>query len=304
MIPPLAAPNDHDDKLREECAIFGIYGSDEANVLTALGLHALQHRGQEACGIVTCDGRHFHAHRGLGHVGENFNASSKHLDTLVGHIGIGHNRYSTSGKTNAILEVQPFSSRLALWVCTGTTASDNTVTVIAHQYRQLIQSSSDTEIIAQINNAETVTTCIDALRQIEGAYSLHVARHTIGVRDPLGIRPVLGNVWQFCWRRNCALDIVEPILSAILNGEMVVINSGDAQYPTSQTTAFCVFEYLALRPDSVMEGAASIMHARQSAPNWPENPLSRQISSFRFQILAFQPHLVLQRRRAYRLSLA
>ena len=116
MIHPFAAPDDDDDKLQEECAIFGIYGSDEANVLTALGLHALQHRGQEACGIVTFDGRHFHAHRGLGHVGENFNANSKHMDALVGHVAIGHNRYSTSGRTNAILEIQPFSLGLPLVV--------------------------------------------------------------------------------------------------------------------------------------------------------------------------------------------
>ena len=107
MIHPFAAPDDDDDKLQEECAIFGIYGSDEANVLTALGLHALQHRGQEACGIVTFDGRHFHAHRGLGHVGENFNANSEHMDALVGHAHRTTAIQRVAG--NAILEIQPFS---------------------------------------------------------------------------------------------------------------------------------------------------------------------------------------------------
>ena len=88
-----------DDHLNEECAVFGVFRGVDAGALTALGLHALQHRGQEAAGIVSFDGRHFHAHRGLGHVGENFDAGSAEMQALHGHVAIGHNRYSTSGKT-------------------------------------------------------------------------------------------------------------------------------------------------------------------------------------------------------------
>ena len=102
-----------DDHLNEECAVFGIYGTKEASINTALGLHALQHRGQEASGIVSFDGKTFHARRGFGHVGENFGAGSGIIDALGGHVSIGHNRYSTSGNSNAILEIQPFSSELA-----------------------------------------------------------------------------------------------------------------------------------------------------------------------------------------------
>ena len=108
-----------DDHLREECAIFGIYGTSEANINTALGLHALQHRGQEAAGIVTFDGQHFHAHRGIGHVGENFDAGSAEMQALHGHVAIGHNRYSTSGKTNASWKFSRFRQNLLWWICFG-----------------------------------------------------------------------------------------------------------------------------------------------------------------------------------------
>ena len=102
-----------DDHPHEECAVFGIYGTAEASITTALGLHALQHRGQEASGIVSFDGKSFHARRGFGHVGENFGAGSGIINYLGGHVAIGHNRYSTSGKSDATLEIQPFSSELA-----------------------------------------------------------------------------------------------------------------------------------------------------------------------------------------------
>ena len=99
------------DGFHEECGVFGVFGSNEACVLTALGLHALQHRGQEAAGIVSYDGQAFHAHRALGHVGDNFGADSPQMQQL-GHAAIGHNRYSTSGNVNPLMEIQPFSSSL------------------------------------------------------------------------------------------------------------------------------------------------------------------------------------------------
>ena len=281
MIHPFAAPDDDDDKLQEECALFGIYGSDEANVLTALGLHALQHRGQEACGIVTFDGRHFHAHRGLGHVGENFNANSEHMDALVGHVGIGHNRYSTSGRTNAILEIQPFSSRLAFG---GFALAHNGNLTNAARLRSslvdtgsLFQSSSDTEIIVHLvarSHQESVTDrLIDALRQIEGAYSLVCIADDmlIGVRDPLGIRPlVLGERdGSFVLAsETCALDIVGAnFIRDIEPGEMVVVDQDglSSLHPFQpKQSRFCVFEYIYFaRPDSVMEGRG-VYHARKA----------------------------------------
>ena len=110
------------DGFQEECAVFGVYGTNEAAVHTALGLHALQHRGQEATGIVSFDGETYHSHRGFGHVGENFDAASGHLDKLVGYAAIGHNRYSTTGKPE-LRNIQPFFSELAFggfaWPITG-----------------------------------------------------------------------------------------------------------------------------------------------------------------------------------------
>ena len=167
-----------DDHLHEECAVFGIYGTSEASINTALGLHALQHRGQEAAGIVSFDSRHFHAHRGLGHVGENFDAGSAQMQALHGHVAIGHNRYSTSGKTNALMEIQPFSSELAFG---GFALAHNGNLTNAARLRaslvetgSLFQSSSDTEIIVHLvarSHQDTVTDrLIDSIKQIEGYF--------------------------------------------------------------------------------------------------------------------------------------
>jgi amidophosphoribosyltransferase len=282
MTHPLGAtPNDDDDHLHEECAVFGVYGSPEASVVTALGLHALQHRGQEACGIVTFDGKNFHAHRGLGHVGENFSANSEHIDALVGHVAIGHNRYSTSGKTNAFLEIQPFSSQLAFG---GFALAHNGNLTNAARLRaslvdtgSLFQSSSDTEIIVHLvarSHQESVTDrLIDALRQIEGAYSLVcVAKDMmIGVRDPLGVRPLVLGKHQDGFvlaSETCALDIVgAEFIRDIEPGELVVIDKDGlhAHRPfNSKASKFCVFEYIYFaRPDSVLEGRG-VYQARKS----------------------------------------
>jgi len=227
-------------------------GTDEASINTALGLHALQHRGQEAAGIVSFDGKTFFAHRGLGHVGENFGAGSSHIANLVGHVAIGHNRYSTSGNSNALLEIL---------VETGS----------------LFQSSSDTEIIVHLvarSHQDTVTDrLIDALKQIEGAYSLVcVAKDMlIGVRDPLGVRPLVlgkqGDAYVLA-SESCALDIVgAEIVRDLDPGEMVVITKAGIKsikpFPAKQSR-FCVFEYIYFaRPDSVLEGRG-VYHARKA----------------------------------------
>jgi amidophosphoribosyltransferase len=270
-----------DDHLQEECAVFGIFGTDEASINTALGLHALQHRGQEAAGIASFNGKTFFAHRGLGHVGENFGAGSSHIANLVGHVAIGHNRYSTSGNSNALLEIQPFSSELAFG---GFALAHNGNLTNAARLRSslvetgsLFQSSSDTEIIVHLvarSHQDTVTDrLIDALKQIEGAYSLVcVAKDMlIGVRDPLGVRPLVlgkqGDAYVLA-SESCALDIVgAEIVRDLDPGEMVVITKAGIKsikpFPAKQSR-FCVFEYIYFaRPDSVLEGRG-VYHARKA----------------------------------------
>ena len=270
-----------DDHLQEECAVFGIFGTNEASINAALGLHALQHRGQEAVGIVSFDGKSFYAHRGLGHVGENFGAGSSHIENLVGHVAIGHNRYSTSGNSNALLEIQPFSSELAFG---GFALAHNGNLTNAARLRSslvetgsLFQSSSDTEIIVHLvarSHQDNVTDrLIDALKQIEGAYSLVcVAKDMmIGVRDPLGVRPLVlgkqGDAYVLA-SESCALDIVgAEIVRDLEPGEMVVITKAGVKslkpFPV-QTSRFCVFEYIYFaRPDSVLEGRG-VYHARKA----------------------------------------
>ena len=270
-----------EDHLQEECAVFGIFGTNEASINTALGLHALQHRGQEAAGIVSFDGKTFFAHRWLGHVGENFGAGSSHIANLVGHVAIGHNRYSTSGNSNALLEIQPFSSELAFG---GFALAHNGNLTNAARLRSslvetgsLFQSSSDTEIIVHLvarSHQDTVTDrLIDALKQIEGAYSLVcVAKDMlIGVRDPLGVRPLVlgkqGDAYVLA-SESCALDIVgAEIVRDLDPGEMVVITKAGIKsikpFPAKQSR-FCVFEYIYFaRPDSVLEGRG-VYHARKA----------------------------------------
>ena len=270
--------NDH---LHEECAVFGIFGTNEASINAALGLHALQHRGQEATGIVSSDGKKFFAHRGLGHVGENFGAGSSHIANLVGHVAIGHNRYSTSGNSNALLEIQPFSSELAFG---GFALAHNGNLTNAARLRSslvetgsLFQSSSDTEIIVHLvarSHQDTVTDrLIDALKQIEGAFSLVcVAKDMlIGVRDPLGVRPLVlgkqGDAYVLA-SESCALDIVgAEIVRDLDPGEMVLITKAGIKsvkpFPAKQSR-FCIFEYIYFaRPDSVLEGRG-VYHARKA----------------------------------------
>ncbi|HCV89077.1 MAG TPA: amidophosphoribosyltransferase [Alphaproteobacteria bacterium] len=269
------------DGFHEECGVFGVFGSDEASVLTALGLHALQHRGQEAAGIVTFDGHSFHAHRALGHVGENFGADSPQMQQLRGHVAIGHNRYSTSGNVDPLMEIQPFSSELAFGgfalAHNGNLTNAGRLRASLIETGSLFQSSSDTEVIVHLvarSHQDSVTDrLVDALKQIEGAYSLVCVADDmlIGVRDPHGVRPlVLGqreNTWLLA-SESCALDIVGATPVRELDpGEMVVIDQHGVHstkpfQPVS--SRFCVFEYVYFsRPDSVVEGRG-VYHARKA----------------------------------------
>lgn len=259
-----------DDRLHEECGVFGIFGSSDAAAHTALGLHALQHRGQEAAGIVSYDGTQFYAHRALGLVGDNFN-SADIISKLKGTLAIGHNRYSTTGDT-LLRNVQPFSGDFTFGGLA--IAHNGNLTNAMTLRRQLIAkgslfgSTSDTEtiihLIAHSKAATPAERLVDALKQIEGAYSLvvMVGGTLIGVRDPHGIRPlVLGRLGDsyILASESCALDIIgAERVRDIEAGEMVVITEGGvaSMRPFDKTEPrFCIFEYVYFsRPDSVSEG--------------------------------------------------
>ncbi len=259
-----------DDKLREECAVFGIYGDGDAAAHTALGLHALQHRGQEASGLVSCDGEQFHAHRDLGLVGDIF-SSEQVIDRLRGHAAIGHNRYSTQGET-LLRNVQPLFAELAVG---GLALAHNGNLTNARKLRRdmvsrgsLFQSTSDTEVIIHLiatsKAGGLIERMIDALRQVEGAYSLVAltSGSVIGVRDPLGVRPlVIGKrgTTNMLAAESCAFDIIgAELLRDVEPGEMVVLDDSGIHslrpFPPAHRR-FCIFEHIYFsRPDSLVEG--------------------------------------------------
>ena len=268
---PLKHPFE-DDKLREECGVYGIFGADEAAAHTALGLHALQHRGQEAAGIVSFDGQQFHSHRGLGHVDTNFGAAAV-IKQLQGFSAIGHVRYSTTGET-VLRNVQPLFADFSFG---GFALAHNGNLTNGRELRQrlvksgaIFQSTTDTEVIVHLvatsNFAGIVERTIDALQQVEGAYSLvGLAENAlIGVRDPRGIRPlVLGQLdgAYILASESCALDIIGAHFERDVEpGEVVVIDrSGLRSYRPfgPSKSRFCIFEYIYFaRPDSVVEGAS------------------------------------------------
>lgn len=259
-----------DDRLREECGVFGIFGHPDAAAMTVLGLHALQHRGQEASGITSYDGEHFHSERRLGLVGENLN-NAEVIRRLKGTMAVGHNRYSTTGEP-ALKNVQPLYADIS----TGgfAVAHNGNLTNALTLRSELIQSgaifpsTSDTEVILHLLSRSkkrgVVERFVEAIRQIEGAYALVGLTNDmlIGARDPVGIRPlVLGKVngSYVLASETCALDIVgAQFIREIENGEVVVITRDGIQshWPFPRRPARpCIFEYIYFaRPDSVIGG--------------------------------------------------
>ena len=239
MADPQAASADFDpdaDRLREECGVFGIFGHPEAAAITALGLHALQHRGQEAAGIVSFDGQRFFSERRLGLVGDHFSSAAT-IERLPGDAAIGHVRYSTTGET-ILRNVQPLFAELdggGLAVAHNGNLT-NGLTMRRNLVREgaIYQSTSDTEVVlhlvARSRRIRLIERFIEALRQIEGAYSLVALtnKKLIGARDPLGIRPlVLGELdgKYILASETCALDIIGArFVRDIENGEIVVIS--------------------------------------------------------------------------------
>ena len=262
---------DHDDdKPREECGVFGIFGHPEAAILTTLGLHALQHRGQEACGIVTFDKTKFHTEKHMGLVGESF-AGTDLPDRLPGRSAIGHNRYSTQGKP-AVRNIQPIFADLAGGGCA--IAHNGNLTNARKLRQQLVQSGAifqstmDTEValqlIAKSTKPHMTDKLIDAMRQIEGGYALVAltGKKLIGARDPIGLRPLvlgkLGDAYVLA-SETCAFDIIgAEFIREIENGEVVVITEEGIESITPfapRPARPCVFEYVYFsRPDSIIQG--------------------------------------------------
>ncbi|MGC6471297.1 MAG: amidophosphoribosyltransferase [Parvibaculales bacterium] len=258
------------DTLREECGVFGIYNHPDAAALTALGLHALQHRGQEAAGIVSFDGTRFNSERRMGLVSEHFTKANV-IDRLEGNSAIGHVRYSTTGET-ILRNVQPLFADLAVggFACAHNGNLTNALTLRNELVKRgaIFQSTSDTETILQLvarsQRRKTVDRLIDTLFQIQGAYSLVVLtnKKLIGARDPLGIRPlVLGDLdgSPVLASETCALDIIgASFVREVENGEIVVIdeNGIESVKPFPQTAPRpCIFEYIYFsRPDSILDG--------------------------------------------------
>ncbi len=268
------------DKLREECGVFGAINADKASAATALGLHALQHRGQEAAGITSFDGKDFISRRGNGHVAENF-SSQEAIDELPGNMAAGHVRYSTTGGAG-LRNVQPLYAELASG---GFAIAHNGNISNAKALRKdlvnkgsIFQSTSDTEVIIHLVATSRYPTVadrlIDALRLVEGAYSLIVMTPTgmIACRDPLGIRPLvmgkMGDAVMFA-SESVAFDVVgAQMIREVEPGEMVQVDF-DGQIKSIRPFGDhrprpCIFEHVYFsRPDSFFAGQ-SVYEARKA----------------------------------------
>lgn len=267
------------DRLREECGVFGIYGHPDAAAITALGLHALQHRGQEAAGIVSFDGKRFHSERRMGLVGDTFSRREV-IERLPGNSAIGHNRYSTTGET-ILRNVQPVFCELDSG---GFAVGHNgNLTNGLSLRRQLVrdgaimQSTSDTEVIlhlvARSRRNRFVDRFVEGLRQLEGAYAFVglTNKKLVGARDPLGIRPLVLGELDGCpilASETCALDIIgAKYVRDIENGEVIVFDEDGAQshkpFPPMEARP-CIFEYIYFsRPDSMI-GGRSVYEVRKT----------------------------------------
>ena len=260
-------------EIREKCGVFGIYNIEDASAVTALGLHALQHRGQEGCGIVSFDGKNFHSEKRHGWVGDNF-TNKEVLKKLPGKFAIGHNRYSTTGETS-LRNIQPFFADL---YGGGITIAHNGNLTNAIGLREnlvkdgaIFRTTSDTETIVQLiaksKRIKIIDKIIDALFQIQGGYALTIMtnKKLIGVRDPLGIRPlVLGKIKNsyVLASETCALDIIgAKFIREVENGEIIVVEKNNFQsikpFPKKKSRP-CIFEYIYFaRPDSLLNGKSA-----------------------------------------------
>ena len=265
-------------KIKEECGVFGISNAKDASALTALGLHALQHRGQEGCGIVTFDGNHYFSEKRFGLVGDNFN-KEKVLKKLQGNYAIGHNRYSTTGE-NALRNIQPFFADTNAGGI-GVAHNGNLTNSILLRKKlveegAIFYTTSDTETIVQLiaksKRKKTIDKIVDAIFQIQGGYALVMLTQNslIGARDPYGIRPLvigkLNNSFVLA-SETCALDIIgAKFIREVENGEIVLIENDELKsikpFPPQKLRP-CVFEYIYFsRPDSILDGKSAYEHRK------------------------------------------
>ncbi len=268
-----------DDRLREECGVFGIFGHPDAAAITVLGLHALQHRGQEAAGIVTFDGKRFHSERRLGLVGDAF-AGREVIDHLPGNAAVGHVRYSTTGDT-ILRNVQPLFAELnAGGFAIGHNGNlTNGLTLRRQLVREgaMMQSTTDTEVIlhlvARSHRNRFVDRFIEGLRMLEGSYAFVglTNKKLVGARDPLGIRPLVLGKLDGCpilASETCALDIIGAhYVRDVENGEVLILDEEGAHshkpFPAMPARP-CIFEYIYFsRPDSVI-GGRSVYDVRKT----------------------------------------
>ncbi|WP_145597233.1 amidophosphoribosyltransferase [Candidatus Pelagibacter sp. FZCC0015] len=268
----------YNPRLKEECGVFGISNAKDASALTALGLHALQHRGQEGCGIVTFDGEKYYSEKRFGLVGDNFN-KEKVLNNLKGNYAIGHNRYSTTGN-NILRNIQPFFADTNAGGI-GVSHNGNLTNSIALRNKlvedgAIFYTTSDTETIVQLiaksKRPKTIDKVIDAIFQIQGGYALVMLTQNslIGVRDPYGIRPLvigkLGNSYVLA-SETCAFDIIgAKFVREVENGEIVLIENNELKsikpFPAKKVRP-CVFEYIYFsRPDSLIGGKTAYEHRK------------------------------------------
>jgi len=268
----------YNPKLKEECGVFGVSNNNDAAALTALGLHALQHRGQEGCGIVSFDGKKYHSEKRFGLVGDNFN-KEKVLKNLLGKHAIGHNRYSTTGE-NTLRNIQPFfadTNAGGIGVAhNGNLTNSVTLRNKLVEDGAIFYTTSDTETIVQLiaksKRNKTVDKVIDAIFQIQGGYALVMLTQStlIGVRDPYGIRPlVIGKIkdsYVFA-SETCALDIIgAKYVRDVENGEIVLVENNELKsfkpFPVRKVRP-CVFEYIYFaRPDSLLDGKSAYEHRK------------------------------------------
>ncbi len=267
-----------DPKLKEECGVFGVSNTKDASALTALGLHALQHRGQEGCGIVSFDGEKYYSEKRFGLVGDNFN-KEKVLNNLKGNYAIGHNRYSTTGN-NTLRNIQPFFADTNAGGI-GVSHNGNLTNSISLRKKlvedgAIFYTTSDTETIVQLiaksKRSKTIDKVIDAIFQIQGGYALVMLTQNslIGVRDPYGIRPLLigklGSSYVLA-SETCALDIIGAnFVREVENGEIVLIENNQLTsikpFPPRKVRP-CVFEYIYFaRPDSLIDNKTAYEHRK------------------------------------------
>ncbi len=266
-------------EIREECGVFGISNHEDASALVALGLHSLQHRGQEGCGIVSFDGKNYHSEKRQGLVGDHF-TDQETLNKLPGKFAIGHNRYSTTGETS-LRNIQPFFADLHMGGLS--LAHNGNLTNALHLRETLVKdgaifrTTSDTETIVQLiaksKREKFIDKLIDALFQIQGGYALVLMtnKKLVGVRDPFGIRPLvigkLKNSYIFA-SETCALDIVgATFIREVENGEIVFIEKDKIEsikpFP-KQKPRPCVFEYIYFaRPDSLINGKCAYEYRKK-----------------------------------------